>query len=128
MKVEVAYVDSQGKAHLRALNLDGACTLLKAVQLSNLITELPDELADFANWLNATKPDDAPNHKYWLVGVFSHKKPLNYLVEAGDRIEIYRPLTLDPMNNRKNNVAKARKARARAQSQGNKTQQKTLAQ
>jgi len=33
--------------------------------------------------------------------VFSQKKLLSYVLKAHDRIEIYRPLTIDPMRKRK---------------------------
>jgi len=35
------------------------------------------------------------------VGVFSQLRELTDLVKAGDRIEIYRPLTLDPKESRR---------------------------
>lgn len=35
------------------------------------------------------------------VGVFSHKKNLNDTVSQGDRVEIYRPLYLNPMDARR---------------------------
>lgn len=35
------------------------------------------------------------------IGVFSHKVALDHVVEQGDRIEIYRPLTIDPMDARR---------------------------
>lgn len=35
------------------------------------------------------------------IGIFSHKVALDRAVEQGDRIEIYRPLTIDPMDARR---------------------------
>ena len=35
------------------------------------------------------------------VGIFSQVVPLDRLVKLGDRIEIYRPLALDPMETRR---------------------------
>ncbi len=40
------------------------------------------------------------------VGVFSHPRLLTDTIKAGDRIEIYRPLKIDPMEARR---AKAKK-------------------
>ena len=37
----------------------------------------------------------------YSVGVFSHKLDWQSAINTGDRIEIYRPLTLDPQNKRK---------------------------
>lgn len=35
------------------------------------------------------------------VGIFSKKLPLNTILNAGDRVEIYRPLLIDPMQRRR---------------------------
>jgi putative ubiquitin-RnfH superfamily antitoxin RatB of RatAB toxin-antitoxin module len=35
------------------------------------------------------------------IGIFSRKVALDHVVEQGDRIEIYRPLTIDPMDARR---------------------------
>lgn len=35
------------------------------------------------------------------VGIFSRKVALDHVVEHGDRVEIYRPLTIDPMDARR---------------------------
>ena len=40
--------------------------------------------------LSSTNIDDLQ------IGVFSEKVELDYLLEEGDRVEIYRPLTADP--------------------------------
>ncbi|MBA4696868.1 MAG: RnfH family protein [Legionella sp.] len=38
------------------------------------------------------------------VGIFSKQKPLDTILEQGDRIEIYRPLLLDPKEQRRKRV------------------------
>ena len=38
------------------------------------------------------------------VGVFSKIKPLDYVLSAGDRVEIYRPLLVDPKESRRRRV------------------------
>jgi len=50
-----------------------------------------------------------------VLGVWSKvlKAPQSYSVKANDRIELYRPLTLDPMEIRKVRAAKARALRAK---------------
>ncbi|AGH81446.1 hypothetical protein PCNPT3_07540 [Psychromonas sp. CNPT3] len=40
------------------------------------------------------------------VGIFSRIEKLDYTLKAGDRIEIYRPLTADPKEMRKLRAAK----------------------
>lgn len=42
-----------------------------------------------------------PEIKTLPVGIFSTQVELDTIVKAGDRIEIYRPLTLDPMEKRR---------------------------
>lgn len=43
------------------------------------------------------------------VGIFSQVKPLDYLVQEGDRIEIYRPLIADPKVVRRKKAEDAKK-------------------
>lgn len=40
------------------------------------------------------------------VGIFSHKVALDTMVNAGDRIEIYRPLLIDPKQARRKRAAR----------------------
>ncbi|MCF6766282.1 RnfH family protein [Thiotrichales bacterium 19S3-7] len=44
-----------------------------------------------------------------VIGVFSKKKQLDDMVQNGDRVEIYRPLTIDPMEARRIRAEKKRK-------------------
>jgi uncharacterized protein len=41
------------------------------------------------------------------VGIFSQVKDLSYTVQAGERIEIYRPLIIDPKDARRKRAATA---------------------
>ena len=59
-------------------------TILDAIKLSGIMAVFPEiELENLA------------------VGVFSKKKALDDKVQAGDRIEIYRELTIDPKQKRR---------------------------
>ena len=40
------------------------------------------------------------------VGIFSRKVPLDHVLRDGDRIEIYRPLTADPKEMRRQRALK----------------------
>ncbi len=42
-----------------------------------------------------------------LVGVFGRKRPLDWQLEHGDRVEIYRPLHLSPVEARRLRAAKS---------------------
>lgn len=50
------------------------------------------------------------------VGVFSQRRGLADLVEEGDRVEIYRPLTIDPKEARRIRVQVQRRRRTRRRS------------
>lgn len=101
MTVSVVYVGADGTVFAQALEVGQGCTILQVIELSKICETVGDELSWFQTWLYATDPSTPPNHKAWFVGVFSVKKSLNYEVQEGDRIEIYRPLVADPMKQRK---------------------------
>ena len=64
-------------------------TLLQAVVLSKLDDEFPDD-----ELLSAAK------------GIFGKRCPDDYILKANDRIEIYRPLIIDPREARRQRVTK----------------------
>ena len=47
------------------------------------------------------------------AGIFGKLKPLNAVVRAGDRIEIYRPLVVDPNSARLRRAEKARREKGK---------------
>jgi len=51
------------------------------------------ELSDFMNEIPAL---EAQSISELTIGVYADKIELDYLLEEGDRVEIYRPLTADP--------------------------------
>jgi len=57
-------------------------TALELVSLSGIKKECAD--------LRDMKDDQL------TLGIYSQKVPLDYLLQEGDRVEIYRPLTADP--------------------------------
>ena len=50
-----------------------------------------------------------PETKQLPIGIFSRLVSLDTLVEVGDRVEIYRQLTLSPMDKRRQRAGKRRK-------------------
>lgn len=87
--VEVAYALPGQQFLLRVAVPEGA-TAAEAIERSGVLLRFPEiELA------NAS------------IGIFSHviKDPQAYRLRAGDRVEIYRPLIIDPKE------ARARRAR-----------------
>lgn len=96
--VELCYVHDDGNVFLQSLTLPTACTIIEGLMASGWL-----ELAEFSQlkaWLARTPHHQSPNHKAWLVGIFAQKKALNTPLRAGDRLEIYRPLALDPIKKR----------------------------
>lgn len=90
--VEVAFATPE-KQLIVALDVPAGTNAAEAVRLSGIAQEFPDE--DIAA---------AP------LGIFGRKlsDPEGTQLSAGDRVEIYRPLLIDPKQARLNRAAKAR--------------------
>lgn len=93
--VEVAFATPEHQA-LIALEVPAGCTVRRAVELSGIAEQFPG--VDFAS---------CP------VGLFGHvlSEPESHVLEAGDRIELYRPLLADPKEVRRLRAAKAAAAK-----------------
>ena len=88
--IEVCYVNPS-KQKLISLQVEESCTVLQAIQRSNILVEFPEI--------------DLSVNK---VGIFSQPVSLSHSLTAGDRIEIYRPLTMDPKQRRFKKVSKSK--------------------
>ncbi len=93
INVEVAYALPH-KQKILAFQVEDGTTLLDAVKQSGIEREFPE--------LNL---DDA---KYGVFGKAT-RTPETDILKAGDRVEIYRPLLIDPKQARANRAAKAAK-------------------
>ncbi len=95
IKVEVVYAlpDEQ---KIIAVKLDEACSVYDAAVRSRIVEQFPE--IDLASC---------------KLGIFGRviPKPKDELVRDGQRIEIYRPLTIDPKAARANRAAKAKAAK-----------------
>lgn len=89
IRIEVAYA-SQQEQKLISLSVPAGTTIAAAIEQSGIVDLFPE--------IDMTKNK---------VGVFSQMRSLDELVNDGDRIEIYRPLIIDPKEARR---AKAKKA------------------
>lgn len=98
MRIEIAYAEPE-QQWLLPRELPEGTTLAQALEDAELRSICP-ALAD----------PDAP----LTFGVWS--KVVNdiaaHVLQSGDRVEIYRPLTIDPMAARKARAEKARRARS----------------
>ena len=90
MKVEVAYATPE-KQLIVSIEVNEGCTLKEAALMSGLDREFPGlDIASSA------------------MGLFGRKiaKPDIEVLKSGDRVEIYRPLLIDPKQARLNRAAK----------------------
>lgn len=81
--VEVAYGTPQEQV-LFSVSVPQGCTLEEAVRGSGLLERFPALNLDTAR-----------------VGIFSRPANLDTVLEEGDRVEIYRPLLVDPKEARR---------------------------
>jgi uncharacterized protein len=89
ISVEVAYALPEEQTII-ALDLPEGATVLRAIQVSQLLERFP-----------------SIDLSVQSVGIFGRLVTLETLLEEGDRVEIYCPLRVDPME--------ARRARAKQQ-------------
>lgn len=83
-KVMVAYAASAEEQVELSVEVPVGATLREAIHLSGVLTRYPE--------IDLEKS---------AVGVFSKRAKLDDVVNAGDRIEIYRPLLIDPKEARR---------------------------
>lgn len=83
LRIEVVHV-APGQVVRRELELPAGATLGDAVHASGLLQTLSD----------AIDPERD-------VGVFGRRLPPSHPLHDGDRVELYRPLSIDPMEARR---------------------------
>lgn len=95
MRVEVAYAKPE-KQQIIALDVPEGTTVFEAAELSGIVDEFPEINLD------ETK-----------MGLFGKavRNPKEEVLKPSDRVEIYRPLLIDPKVARANRAAKAAAAK-----------------
>ncbi len=93
IKVEVAYATPE-KQIIVEVEIEQGTTMLEAAQQSGIDKEFPG--------LDVVQTP---------MGLFGRKvaKPANEVLREGDRVELYRPLLIDPKQARMNRAAKVKK-------------------
>lgn len=86
--VQVSY-GTAAREYLRDVQVAPGTTIGQAIAQSGILADIPG--IDLA-----LQP----------VGIFGKKKPLDAVLRAGDRIEIYRPLVADPKDSRRRRAEK----------------------
>lgn len=82
ISVEIAYA-SQQQQKIIAIEVEVNSSLLQAIHQSQILKIFPEI-----------------DLQQWQVGVWGQVRPLTAQVNVGDRIEIYRPLLIDPKQSR----------------------------
>ncbi|AKU20764.1 RnfH family protein [Massilia sp. MB5] len=88
IKISVCYAHPES-ALLRALEVDEGTTIGQAIEMSGVLQDAPDI-----------------NLVTMAVGIYGKKKTLDTVLQARDRIEIYRPLIADPKDARRRRARK----------------------
>lgn len=83
IRVEVVFADRDSLVR-RRLQVSSGCTVAQAIAASGIGSALPGGVVELAR-----------------VGIFGHRVAAEQVVRDGDRIEICRPLSLDPMEARR---------------------------
>jgi putative ubiquitin-RnfH superfamily antitoxin RatB of RatAB toxin-antitoxin module len=93
MRVAVAYVGPEAQV-LESLEVPAGTTLGDAIERSRVLEQCPEiDLGTFK------------------VGIFGKLAKPDQMLEAGDRVEIYRPLIADPKEARKRRAAEGKPMR-----------------
>ena len=83
INITVCYATPERQVEL-PLTVEESCTVALAIKRSGILQQFPEiEMASA------------------VVGIFSKKVALDANLHAGDRVEIYRPLTIDPKQARR---------------------------
>lgn len=90
IQIEVAYA-LEDVQYLFSESVKVGTTVIEALQNSKLLTELPGLVID-------------------KVGIFGKLVTHDTVLREGDRIEVYRPLKVDPRERRRQQVEEERKA------------------
>jgi hypothetical protein len=98
--VEVAYA-LPDKQEIVALEVPAGTTAQAAVEQSNIGRLFAGLVLEGAR-----------------LGIFGKAVKADYVLQAGDRVEIYRPLLVDPKEVRKKRAAEAKQRRAQEKSKG----------
>lgn len=91
INIEVVYADDKQQAVI-AMEIESNIKVIDAIQRSGILEQFPK--------INLSR------HK---VGIFSKMVSLDTILNDGDRIEIYRPLLIDPKQARKHRALKQKK-------------------
>ena len=96
--VYLAYAEEASRQHYQTVQVSQGTTLYEALAQAGWLKQFEE----LASWCEQVANTTTPTAKRWHVGVYAQKQPLNYQLQAFDRVEVYRSLSADPMSQRKN--------------------------
>lgn len=82
VKVELVYVPRDGATIQISMDLKQGSTVAQALEVSGIYTQHPET-------------------KHLPIGIYAKQVSLDAILKDGDRVELYRPLTLDPKEKRR---------------------------
>lgn len=88
ISVTICYAHSSGEIWRTAVALPAGSTIEQAIAASGVYAACAIESTDIAG-----------------TGIFGIRKPADHIVHEGDRVELYRALTFDPMESRRRRAA-----------------------
>lgn len=94
IKIEIVYAKPEMQI-LTELMVEYGTTIKQAIEVSGFLERFPEL-----------------NQPTLIVGIFSKLVPLNHILKENDRIEIYRPLIIDPK------AARMQRVKQKKRSQG----------
>ncbi len=98
LPISLAYAPTPDKQLYLEIKVAVGTQLLQALQQVGWLCAYPE----LGRWCQAHHLDTQVDNKRWWVGVYADKALLTYTLKAHDRIEVYRPLSIEPMRKRKN--------------------------
>ena len=106
IEIEVAFSAEARDVSLARLTLPAGSRLVDALRACPwpVLQRLPDA-------------KEGTEAAAWGTGVWGHPQPLDHLLRAGDRVEVWRPLSIDPKDARRERSERAGGIRALRQRQ-----------
>lgn len=102
INISLVYAPNVTEQDYIEISVPSGSTIYQALNLAGWLEKYP-EISQWCEQVITSETGLATkvSNRQWHVGIYSQKKPLNYQLHNNDRIELYRPLTVDPMKRRK---------------------------
>lgn len=94
ISVNVVYAELDGSWFCRELSLPDGSTVRDALLASDILAQHPEWIIE-----------------QMVVGIYGHRRSLDTILHEKDRVEVYRPLKIDPRVSRKDRVNSVRDKR-----------------